>query len=390
MELFAQHLALIKTESEKSSTSDTTKLMLDAILRVWLTWSIDKSFMVRLSADRTAIEFVVQYCVSQHRLCKAAINLLQRIILTSKDNVNSLVILEVILARDIGMAESFNLLWSCDRSFSIVEGPTEEIQMTERKQHEEAELGALQGGRELVQHATEVAGCLREITRDFISSIKVLYIFSNHSLSTIPSIVGVCRFLTELQVEDVKLQTLPSSLSACTNLTSLTVMNCCISIFPSVIVKLRHLIALNLVGNLIRIVPSSIRALQSLETINLSSNVISTVPHAMTALQSLQEIIVGDNKLKLCDVKFEKMQSLRVMDVNRNRGFAFSVKLPGSQFLTKLSLSGTMFRQPDDITNSLAFPALKYLDLSHNNMKRIPKFVWGCKELNILHLNNNR
>ena len=201
---------------------------------------------------------------------------------------------------------------------------------------------------------------------------------SGKDLEALPVDIGRKKIVKTLILSRNRLRQLPDSL------TSLKVLN----------------LSDNGVKSLSDGLIDSILTYPKLETLDLSKNELVEVPHLVNRMRLLYELNLSGNQLETLDVSESKVHEL---DISENK-FCAIPKLPSSlrelnfdfnflksldlrhQKLSKLSLSLVGL---EVIPDSVAFPNLRWLNLSMNRLKIMPDLWKLCPKIEYLNLNDN-
>jgi adenylate cyclase len=212
--------------------------------------------------------------------------------------------------------------------------------------------------------------------------------------------------LTNLQVDNNLLTSLPESFAKFHNLTILNVANNSLTEFPPVICNIISLSELDLSFNNILSVPMEIGNLVNLKRLFLIGNQITgTLPESFKDLVCLRELDIRQNQVSNIDVLSSvpnlevlltesnnvcivnlSSSSLQQLILSKNRITQFS--LMGSSPITELSLAYSKLTElPDRLFENLL--SLEKLDLSNNQLTKIPKSVGWLRRLTHFSCTNN-
>ncbi|KAG6556921.1 hypothetical protein Mapa_001336 [Marchantia paleacea] len=158
---------------------------------------------------------------------------------------------------------------------------------------------------------------------------------------------------------------LPESIGNLSGLTRFTLNNNLISSFPVSIGRLASLVILEATNNLITEAPV-IGNLSNLFTLDLSGNSITRLSPSITSLATFSTLSLDHNLLSEIHPSFGNMSGLWEISLTFNQ--LTNVELP---------------------TASGIFPLLQRINMEHNNMTSVPKFLGSCPVLYFLHLSDN-
>ncbi|OHT07608.1 protein phosphatase 2C [Tritrichomonas foetus] len=171
-----------------------------------------------------------------------------------------------------------------------------------------------------------------------------------------------------------------------------------LNIIPSHIFNLKNLIKLNLISNKIEEIDSSLLE-SNLKELFLSNNLLSELP---SLPQSLTKLIVGDCKLKSLPNTIVNNKNLKEIFISNN----FLTKVPLIPNIDVFRASCNQFHRFPlfqrnikviDLSNNFIkalpvdflFPQLFDLDMSFNNLHKLPLKILQCSELQYLNLSRN-
>jgi len=125
--------------------------------------------------------------------------------------------------------------------------------------------------------------------------LEKLYVGTN-LIAEIPSEIGTCTSLVELDLSGNALEAVPSSLALCENMQLLHLGNNQIQeIPPDIFSSLTKLRELQLYKNKLQILPPEIGNLQSIERLSVASNLIKAVPEEIGSCVTLVELYLSNN-----------------------------------------------------------------------------------------------
>eukprot|EP01036_Dinobryon_divergens_P025018 gene25018-33527_t len=207
---------------------------------------------------------------------------------------------------------------------------------------------------------------------------------SYNRFKAIPIETGNLELLKELNQWDVGVGVLIS-------LTTLDFSHCFLTDWPPQLENLAQLTHLNLSHNSITAVPSQISALVSLKVLDLSNNQINSLSENIY-LQSITELLLNDNQLTalppFTSVQNQTMSSLIFINLGNNKITSLSEQLFLFHHVEKFLASFNCIESVHDSVASMK--ALKYLDLSHNQLVDITNGLLSCNRLTYLDLSYNR
>ena len=147
----------------------------------------------------------------------------------------------------------------------------------------------------------------------------------------------------------------------------------------------------------------------NIRSVDLSEQNLKRIPNKVYKLTFVKELDLSDNNLKEVSKKIRKMQGLNSLDLSNNQLSELPIEMKELKYLKKVDLSGNniselshpmigclyleeLYLEENNISKintRLGFRRLKILDLSHNELSRIPKSVYRLKKLEKLDLSGN-
>ncbi|GBB94024.1 hypothetical protein RclHR1_22770003 [Rhizophagus clarus] len=254
-----------------------------------------------------------------------------------------------------------------------------------------------------------------DLPTDFIQSchqLKELHL-SQNELERVPQSVKQSQMLSTLNLSSNRLQELDHAqleqLKNVIELTNLQVDNNLLSSLPETFVKFRCLNILNVSNNSFTEFPPVICSIISLSELDMSFNNITDVPIEIGNLVNLKRLfLIGNQIMGTLPASFEKLTSLRKLDIRRNQITNIDVlsSVPNLEVLliesnhfslvnegigssiTELSLAHSKLNElPDRLLEDLV--SLEKLDLSNNQLTKIPNSIGSLKKLAHFSCKNN-
>lgn len=190
-------------------------------------------------------------------------------------------------------------------------------------------------------------------------------------------------------------------------LSSLDMNHNLIQVLPDTLGNL-DVVKLDLSHNKLNTLPPSIGDIKWLAVLIVSHNMLTQLPEEMGNLVNLEILIATNNKLTKLPQSFENMRELSWLSLSHNNFtlLPFEVGYLPKLHLLKIHhndlIDSTEFVNPyylsyEEISERgealilqelhLPFRELFYLDISHNQLKRLP--IWGMTNLRTLNIKNN-
>lgn len=137
---------------------------------------------------------------------------------------------------------------------------------------------------------------------------------------------------------------------------------------------------LNLAYGALTILPNWVYECKNLEELNISGNLFTKLPQELVKLEKLKKIRWADNLKPL-----EKHADLTLLQQNKGtrEGFLYLMKLKIELARTKISLQELILELPN-------LPQVKYLDISGNELRKLPKSLKKLKNLETLLIKRNK
>ncbi|MBJ2176307.1 hypothetical protein JBL43_18795 [Aureibaculum sp. A20] len=250
-----------------------------------------------------------------------------------------------------------------------------------------------------------------------LSSLKYLKIDDNE-FSHLPESISHLRNLDTLICANSKLIGLPKNFGSLNSLEYLDLNNSLIKELPESFINLKNLTFLNIEQNDIKMFPEGFGKLSSLKTIKASYNFIETLPSDFCELSKLKTLELTQNKLQHLSENFGNLKSLeRLMLNNREDPMRMFTIYNGGKFIRDSSRiernSNDLKSLPSSLKNLVS---LKYISLSMNenisetsifnilknntykdyrleldycNIDSLPKTGWVNSTVRSLNLSNN-
>ncbi|VDP04451.1 unnamed protein product [Soboliphyme baturini] len=181
----------------------------------------------------------------------------------------------------------------------------------------------------------------------------------------------------------------PSRLFELSSLNFLELSKSNLRILPPAVSKLSNLTSLMLYSNHLECLPSSVGELKKLKFLNVANNSLSSLPDSLHECLELQSLIAFHNRLSVIPDTFTSLVLLNDVNLAVNcltefpRAFC-TVKM---QRLLTLDMSDNQITKiPDGVVN---LTNLRMLDLSNNKVPSVPQSLANCSKLKELKLNDN-
>eukprot|EP01104_Vermistella_antarctica_P019108 TRINITY_DN7334_c0_g1_i1.p1 TRINITY_DN7334_c0_g1~~TRINITY_DN7334_c0_g1_i1.p1 ORF type:complete len:582 (+),score=133.56 TRINITY_DN7334_c0_g1_i1:52-1746(+) len=289
------------------------------------------------------------------------------------------------------------------------------------------------GGVELNLSDCEIRKVNRSILR---LKLLVCLNLSMNYLQSLPSFISNLKDLEELNVESNEIEELPSALLSLKDLRILNAIANKLDKLPGPIARwgklevlevghnniqelpedfdqMKSLKTLNYSYNNLREIPDKVWKVTTIQVLDVSGNQLSYLPESVTSLKQLKVLRIGNNKMELlptfvatfrdleeincCGNTFKTLpdelctlNNLKVLDASSNQlNHIDNLDFRGLAELLELNLS----RNGMDRFNSTIghCQKLKFLDLSDNNLEKLPHQVGWCGDsLRKLYLDNNK
>lgn len=237
---------------------------------------------------------------------------------------------------------------------------------------------------------------------------------ANNKIEVLPSCISIFKNTEILNLSNNKIQSLPPELNKLKNLQKLDLRNNKLSYLPSEVCNLKQIKTLDISLNELKTLPKEFCNLKNLVILDLHSNMLSTIEMNFIKFQKLERLDISKNyltgvpisicllqKLQFLDLSFNKIRSLRPINKEKLRPlvdynllckeayqsrFSWIIKpiyMIYRMIFSKFSLSS----RHDGIFN---LQCLKYLHLSHNEIRSIPSKIKKLKELKKIDFSNNK
>lgn len=194
-------------------------------------------------------------------------------------------------------------------------------------------------------------------------------ILSYNKIKELPAWITQLTKLEELFLDNNELSELPASLNVLIKLSRLDLQHNRIKQLPTKIGQLPMLTRLNLSHNSLIDVPDSLGNLKQLNILSLAHNQLESLPFPLSNLSNLNLLYLSGNKFSILDRSVGAILELRLLDLSHN---AFELLPP------ELEQGG-----------HTSIPKVAYLNLSHNRLVTLPKWVVGS-EVDSLDVSHNR
>jgi len=243
-------------------------------------------------------------------------------------------------------------------------------------------------------------------------NLKIFLVYDN-MLTYIPESLGKITGLVELDLSTNLLHTLPDQLGSLASLEALFLAKNEFESLPLCIGELASLTDLELVDNRISQLPGEVFvALQKLGKLNINKNRLEGLPGELFQCKSLMILELCCNHLEFLPEQISELESLTFLNVSFNLLTELPASIGTMHQLQKIYLSSNRlenFHWPDFSTLSMLeefccacnglsevppflykIPALKYLDLSGNQIQEISAQIRFLTNLNCLIFAGNR
>lgn len=248
-----------------------------------------------------------------------------------------------------------------------------------------------------------------------LANLKELDISSNF-LRQVCTTLGNLHNLVECKVQFNELRQLPQNLGSLKNLQLLNVSYNKLIALPSTIGDLENLIIAQLQHNQLRLLPSQLYRLFALERLYLEGNNLKYISFQLGLLQNLKCLRIRKNvdiihipaeigalgQLLEADFSYCKIKgnlpeetgflvNLQRMDLQHNRISHLCLSLAQLINLVTLNLQCNLLEDHKHLSKCMEGAcALEYINLSQNNLKRIPKGICKLPRLKELYVSMNR
>ncbi len=224
---------------------------------------------------------------------------------------------------------------------------------------------------------------LRSDQRDTIRRLG-LY---NPGLKKLPTAVGDCPNLVELDISACGITELPAWLSNLSHLETIVVTKSNRKILRLRIPSNQSLKHLDLSYNNLRRIPRGIRACDSLQYLNLSGNRIRRIPRFLRHCATLSYVNISYNRLRSNKIRFRSNPNLRGINISHNQLTDLPFSLANFDNLQEIDLS---YNRIEKIRKEIAGNSLRVLSLYNNRLRQIPERILELSGLIKLDLSFNR
>lgn len=214
-----------------------------------------------------------------------------------------------------------------------------------------------------------------------LGSLTDLYLSSNQ-ITALPDSIGKLKNVDFMMISENPLKTIPESIGGMDSLQGLIMQNCSLSTLPEGIGDLKLLKNLNLNGNQLTVLPNSFGSLGTLENLYLKDNQLVELPGSFSGLSSLKNLYLSGNLLTDGVSELSDLSSLLVLDIKNNKltTLGYGVLLQ-ELYADSNNIDTVIFRDPN---------SLKKLHLSKNNLSSLNWTVFSSHDdLEILDLSHN-
>nr|XP_053630930.1 protein flightless-1 homolog [Cherax quadricarinatus] len=160
---------------------------------------------------------------------------------------------------------------------------------------------------------------------------------------------------------------------------------------PSDLFEMDDLTTLDFSHNSLSEIPEGLEEAKSLLVLNLSDNYIEEIPaQVFVNCTDLLYLNVGDNRLETFPPQIRRLVHLQTLVLNNNPLTHFQFRqLPSLVALQTLHMRATQ-RSPSNLPASLEnLTNLADVDLSHNNLDKIPDCIYTLSNLKRLNMSDN-
>lgn len=184
--------------------------------------------------------------------------------------------------------------------------------------------------------------------------------------------------LNFLNISEIALDILPSEIGNLENLQSLILFGNKLSVLPSEVAKLANLKMLDVSRNELKEFPECLNGLTKLVSINLSNNSIEIVPK--WTVTTLKSIDFSNNKLIIFpDICYAEMSQLSEVFYKLNIFDLIVLVILISIMDLQVQLHGNKIEEIPE--NIMHLSSLKFLDVSSNSIKALPKVLASISKL---------
>ncbi|NXP45936.1 LRC40 protein, partial [Heliornis fulica] len=210
---------------------------------------------------------------------------------------------------------------------------------------------------------------------------------SHNKLESIPEELLQLSRLKSLLLHHNELSHLPDGFGQLVNLEELNLSNNRLTDIPTSFALLINLVRLNLACNQLRSLPADISAMKSLRQLDCTKNYLETVPSKLATMASLEQLYLRKNKLRSLP-EFPSCKLLKELHAGENQIEILNAEnLKHLNSLCVLELRDNKIKSvPDEIT---VLQKLERLDLSNNDISRLPYTLGNLPQLKFLALEGN-
>ncbi|XP_048353189.1 leucine-rich repeat-containing protein 40 [Sphaerodactylus townsendi] len=210
---------------------------------------------------------------------------------------------------------------------------------------------------------------------------------SHNKLKDIPHELTQLNHLRSLLLEHNELSHLPDEFGHLVSLEELDISNNHIASIPVSFASLTSLVRLNLACNQLRSLPTEISAMKSKGNPDCTKNYLETIPPELAHMASLEQLYLRRNKLH-CLPDLPSCKLLKELHVGENQIEVLTAEhLKHLNSLCVLELRDNKLKSlPDEIT---LLQGLERLDLSNNDISRLPYKLGNLPQLKFLALEGN-
>ncbi|XP_025115858.1 LOW QUALITY PROTEIN: protein flightless-1 homolog [Pomacea canaliculata] len=216
---------------------------------------------------------------------------------------------------------------------------------------------------------------------------------SHNQLPSLPKALGKLNKLEDLTLIHNNLESLGSELPT---LPSLHMVNCRYNKLtdagiPSMLFALKDLSIVDLSHNNLREVPPELENAKSVLVLNLSHNEIEMIPNQLFInLTDLVFVDFSNNNLEMLPPQMRRLTSLQTLILDNNPLIHAQLRqLPVLTALQTLRMRNTQRTLSNFPTSLDTLTNLQDVDLSYNDLPRVPEALYKLESLRRLNLSNN-
>lgn len=192
------------------------------------------------------------------------------------------------------------------------------------------------------------------------------------------------RSLKSLTLEGNRITSIPSNIRNLALLQKFDLKNNLIESLPTEISELRFLSEINLSRNKFTDLPKEIFSLQGLKAVNLESNLIRSISQ-FNSLPELKSLNLKSNKILEIPQSIINLNSLVSLDISYNQLERLPTGIGQLHALETLNLNANpLLCLPEEIGS---LTNLEELDISSTKVKRLPQAIVNLKKLKVIKLN---